>query len=435
LKKPFATIVIPLYNKRDYVGQCIESLLMQTLPDIEIICVDDKSTDDSISVVEGYIKQDKRVRLIRHDRNMGELKSRSSGVMAASGRYIMFLDADDEYELNACESLRQITKEHTADIYGFGTKVICSDDDIIKMMQVHFRMYCGYLYGKDILNKSFVEAVTSWFIWDKMYDSVLCKKVYEIIGDDHIDLPMSPVAPDGYAFSAIAYYAKSFFGVQEPYYRYHFGRGIMTNEKLSMECFERYCMSAITTENCRKFFADRGEANRYAEITNAFHTTMLNKCIDVWKTQISKHDMTEALKLLMHYWPHYEIIEQFARLVSGNASKTWEAPFSMLPKGGSIVLYGAGAVGKDYYRQITDSGVCDIALWVDRGYQDYKNSGLPVNMPETIAGTEFDCILIAIQDNEAASGIKKYLIDSLHVPTDKIVWKDPNLPIDEDVLI
>jgi glycosyltransferase involved in cell wall biosynthesis len=407
---------------------------MQTLPDIEIICVDDKSTDDSISIVEEYIKQDKRVRIIRHDRNMGELKSRSSGVMAASGRYIMFLDADDEYELYTCESLRQITRNHKADIYGFGTKVVCPDEDIRKMQQAHFRMYSGYLYGKDILYKSFVEAVTSWSIWDKMYDSVLCKKVYEIIGDDHIDLPMSPLAPDVYAFSAIAYYAKSFFGVQEPYYRYHFGRGIMNNEILSMDHFERYCMSAITTGNCRSFFTGRGEADRYADIINAFHIRMLNKCIDVWRKQISYHDTAEALKILMRYWPHDEIIEQFAGLVKGIANKTWETPFSILPKGGSIVLYGAGAVGKDYYRQINDSGVCNIALWVDSGYSAHQKNGLPVSAPDDIAGAEFDCVLIAINSHKAASDIKKYLVDSLRISEDSIIWKDPSAPINEDVL-
>jgi len=424
MSNPFISIVIPLFNKQEFIRQCLESLVIQTFSDIEIICVDDCSTDDSLAIACEYSKKDKRIRILCHEVNMGELKSRNTGVVAATGQYIVFLDADDELELFACEKLYLTAKQHSADIYGFGTKIVSRDKNTIARSRRLFKVHNGYLYGRDILQKSMVERTTTRYIWDKMYDSKLCKKAYEIMDEYHPVKKLSPVSADVYGFFIIAYFAKTFFGFEEQLYRYHYGRGIMGSEQLNLTQFERYCMSSLFVKSCCVFFDDQGVLGQYSEIIDVYRRDLLSICTATWKNQIAERDKAEALKIMMSYWPHSDLIELFsASWAEISSQKSWDVPFYLLPKGGRLVLYGAGEMGSDYYRQITDSGVCDIALWVDRDYLALQDSGLQVSAPNDIVNAEFDCILIAVLKSEAASSIKQFLMKAINVPENLIIWR------------
>jgi GT2 family glycosyltransferase len=92
---PRASVIVPTYNRGDALGRAIESVLRQELEDLELIVVDDCSTDDTESVVESY--DDPRVRYLRHETNRGGSAARNTGIEHASGEYVAFLDDDDEY--------------------------------------------------------------------------------------------------------------------------------------------------------------------------------------------------------------------------------------------------------------------------------------------------------------------------------------------------
>lgn len=91
------SVVTPLYNSQAFVADAVRSVLAQTLTDWEMIIVDDASTDDSAAVAESFSKQDRRLRLIRLKRNGGSAVSRNTAIDAARGRYIAFLDSDDQW--------------------------------------------------------------------------------------------------------------------------------------------------------------------------------------------------------------------------------------------------------------------------------------------------------------------------------------------------
>ena len=95
MRTPVVAVVIPVYNRRAVIGRAIETVLAQTWADLEIIVVDDGSTDDTATVVESI--GDERLRLIRHERNMGGGAARNSGINASTAPYIAFLDSDDEW--------------------------------------------------------------------------------------------------------------------------------------------------------------------------------------------------------------------------------------------------------------------------------------------------------------------------------------------------
>lgn len=92
------SVLIPIYNVKKYLGQCLDSVISQTEEDIEIICVEDGSTDGSCDILSDYAKRDARIRVMRHNDNMGLCKSRKDAVGAATGEYILFVDSDDYIE-------------------------------------------------------------------------------------------------------------------------------------------------------------------------------------------------------------------------------------------------------------------------------------------------------------------------------------------------
>jgi glycosyltransferase involved in cell wall biosynthesis len=105
------SVIVPVYNTETYLPACVESLLAQTHEALELIFVDDGSTDGSAAILDAYAKQDARVRVI-HKSNGGVSSARNAGIGAATGDYIGFVDSDDTVEPNYCEALLRVFKDH-----------------------------------------------------------------------------------------------------------------------------------------------------------------------------------------------------------------------------------------------------------------------------------------------------------------------------------
>ena len=91
---PTVSVIVPVYNAADYLAECLDSLLEQTLKEIEIICIDDGSTDSSLEILRSYEQRDSRVAVLKQN-NAGPGAARNNGIEAARGEYLYFLDADD----------------------------------------------------------------------------------------------------------------------------------------------------------------------------------------------------------------------------------------------------------------------------------------------------------------------------------------------------
>lgn len=114
------SVVVPVYNVADCLDACMESLRAQTLEDIEIICVNDGSTDDSRSVLDAWAARDSRICVV--DKQNGGLSSaRNAGIRAARSPYVCFLDSDDRFHARACEEMVRILENTGADVLTFGS--------------------------------------------------------------------------------------------------------------------------------------------------------------------------------------------------------------------------------------------------------------------------------------------------------------------------
>ena len=113
---PDISVIIPLYNARAYICHAIDSLLGQTMRELEILVVDDCSTDGSPELVEGRYGQEERVRLIRQKHNGGPGVARNTGIGLARGRYIAFCDSDDQVMPDCYETMYRVALSHDADV-------------------------------------------------------------------------------------------------------------------------------------------------------------------------------------------------------------------------------------------------------------------------------------------------------------------------------
>lgn len=98
------SVLVAVYNAEKFLRECLDSLIGQTLSDIEIICIDDCSTDSSLEILNEYARKDCRIRILRNERNMGQAVARNRGLAAAEGEYITMLDSDDWFSPDALQS-------------------------------------------------------------------------------------------------------------------------------------------------------------------------------------------------------------------------------------------------------------------------------------------------------------------------------------------
>ncbi len=116
MKHPLISIIVPCYKVEKFLDRCMESLIKQTLKEIEIILIDDLSPDSTPVLCDRWGNKDERIKVIHKKRNEGLGFARNTGLDYASGDYVMFLDSDDTFELDTCERMYKTAVAHNADV-------------------------------------------------------------------------------------------------------------------------------------------------------------------------------------------------------------------------------------------------------------------------------------------------------------------------------
>lgn len=116
MQDPLISIIVPVYNVDKYLTKCLDSLLEQTLTNIEIVCINDASTDNSLSILYKYAKQDGRLKVINLKENKRQGGARNEGLKVASGEFVGFVDSDDWVDVEMFKCLYNKAKEEKADI-------------------------------------------------------------------------------------------------------------------------------------------------------------------------------------------------------------------------------------------------------------------------------------------------------------------------------
>ena len=310
---PKISVVIPVYNTEEYLEQCLDSVLGQTLQDVEVICVDDCSRDGSYRIMEAYHARDPRVKIFRFNESKSALQARKTGVIASEGEYILFLDADDYLEPDACRKLYDKITREKVDILHFSSRVVnCANlpQGRIDSNQKLLTPYEGRIDGSDVFTACFAKKKYFFTLWNKLMKAELVKKAFSCMEDRYL-----PKAQDLYSFFVISYFAKSYKGwVTEPLHNYCMGRGVVGSSSMNPDKFERYCTQVNIVDALRRFSKEYNILDKTEEIIEKYHTQWLEECVRLWKNELPMEYAVEGWDILCRYWGCKNVIGAMAKL-------------------------------------------------------------------------------------------------------------------------
>ena len=272
---PKVSIVIPARNAEKTLAACLDSALSQTLRDIEVICINDGSTDRTREIIVAYMRKDSRVRGMSFNYSGRSVFARKMGIQDATGDYIMFLDADDLLLPAACENVVRLISEKNVDILQFGARVETTlemtqkeKDEIVKVRELDLKR-------KEILSACFIRGLFPYIQWNKIYRASLCKKAVAFMPDVYLY-----ISDDMYMSFFLYYFAESFCSVTEgPFYVYNYS-GRTRGKSTSFVIFQELCQVMDAFPLIEDFLRRRNDydCNRYVVdgMRNVIRITTLN---------------------------------------------------------------------------------------------------------------------------------------------------------------
>ena len=225
---PKVSIIVPVFNVEKYLKRCLESLISQTFKDIEIILVNDGSTDNSKNICEQFVKKDSRIILINKE-NAGVSSARNFGIEHSKGKYISFVDADDYVSIDMIDFLVKNLEKNKADISTCGHYNCYFNDDSIEKCYFKNSNDSGILDSRQSLQESLIGRKISLMPCDKLFKRELFDEIRFPVGVIYED---SAVIPKIMTKISKVYY--SFI----PKYYYVQRQNSITNSKFSYRNFD-----------------------------------------------------------------------------------------------------------------------------------------------------------------------------------------------------
>lgn len=260
---PLVSIVMPVFNDESTVSAALESALRQTLSHVEVICVDDASTDGTAGVIESFAARDPRVRLIRQDRNLSAFQSRRVGILAAEAEYVLFLDGDDELVVDAAQKALERAQATGSDLVGFGVTVVEKDGRTGGSYERRLQPIHRSLAGTGVLAGLFpVGKPAQGQLWRHLFRTTTLREAYGLLPDD---LTLARVNDLPLMFLAAAL-AMTYVSISDRLYVYHFGRGGSGHDIDSVERAEFYTSAIRSADSIRPAVGDLARTHGDAQL-------------------------------------------------------------------------------------------------------------------------------------------------------------------------
>lgn len=379
------SVIVPVYNIESYLRECVDSVINQTYPFLEIILVDDGSTDGSGAVCDEYAAVDDRIRVI-HKKNGGLVTARKAGLSMAKGEYIGFVDGDDWVEPDFFEVLYQKMKEVNTDFVQCGgyeerengeSEILCSwekDKYVVSdREEVLVDFYDNFLTRKGYINE---------FIWNKLFSKEFIFKRYETVPDHQQH------GEDFVCMCECMLTCRSFASVSKVLYHYRYREDSLSHDA-SVEMISKMCGLVSVM---------RGKLQEH----NCYFPAVKSRLDEIFWKSMQYHWENAMKDRLGHFYvPELETLN-----------------------GKKVVLYGAGRCGWDYYKQLRLYAQIEIVAWADKRAKEKENDCMEMTMPKDLAFVDYDVCLIAVRDEEVFEEIREELSGE-GIPKEKILWRKP----------
>lgn len=228
---------MPVFDDEEWVATALTSCLAQTERDIEVICVDDASTDATREIIERFQASDPRIRLIRQPTNRSAFQARRAGILAATAPYVLFLDGDDELAPRAAETALKLANRTGADVVGFGTEVIVPEGVSVGRFAAALQPQHTELIDDAIAPTLFPTGqIAQGHLWRYLWDVRLLHAAYDAVPAE-LELYRANDIP--IAFLALTR-ASHYVSTPERLYRYYWRRGVSGRQVTDVDAFDFY---------------------------------------------------------------------------------------------------------------------------------------------------------------------------------------------------
>lgn len=378
------SIIVPIYNIEEYVSKCIDSLCSQTYKNIEIILVDDGSTDQSGAICDQYAQIDARIKVV-HKENGGLVSARQAGAEVASGEYVLNVDGDDWVDVTRVELLVN--------------NGIQSDADMIYMNGLY------RVYGDNVIIDKY-STLPDLYSADEIFDKL-------------IDIR--------YCFKREMVASGCYWAVKRELYKraqLMVDRSVTVGEDL---LFTWLCVlnanSVYVMDNCTYYYLQRPSSMSHtASDAQAASVAALYKQI---KSELDKKQCEPIMYRRLALAVMRSIVAVDCSKILGQ-SDTYLYPYSSIRKGSKVVVYGAGDVGMRIVRYLSTSKEYSLCSWIDKYERKKVECGWQASAIESVYDLEYDYIAIAIADYDIVVQVKEELMER-GIPEEKIAIMDPNV--------
>ena len=257
------SIIVPVYNVLPYLDKCLSSLQIQDYNNCEFILIDDGSTDGSSELCRKFEQNDPRFKLIAHGENKGLMLARKTGIINASGEYILFLDGDDFYVdqgvLAYINNLIYIN--NNVDVIRFRCSVLGDNaEDLWNWINGDIEN-ASLMTGDELLNKIYNNNLFGWNVWNKVYRADVLKKVIALVPDKYFVL-----AEDAFYTFLICYFSKSvIFANDKPIVCYRTDVGV-SNSAICLNSFNKYTYEVECTFWLENIFRFDYPSKKYLDV-------------------------------------------------------------------------------------------------------------------------------------------------------------------------
>lgn len=372
------SIIVPVYNKAPYLMECLESLCLQTYNNIEIILVDDGSTDQSGNICQRFCTLDNRVHYL-YQSNQGQNSARKTGVESSNGDWIIFVDADDVVDYDMCKNLLHQQHDSEADVV-FGRIKLLTHDGKGKLFPILHRAYSGRELIHDVLSSRFFGTRVQLSLY-----SILFRKKYVLAALRQIDLRIT-YSEDVGVLLAVLLDAKKVDFIKKTVYYY------------------RVVSGSVAHSHDTSNIIDQKHLLHYLYRIFSQHN------VPQEDYRVIKWYIIRDLLL-----SGYEFFNDFKGLFPYFTGKRFKR----------IGIYGAGEIGKEMVKKL-HSGFF-ITGWYDKNYEVLQHQGIKVSSPDDIDIDSFDVLVVALQDPDIAKMVVEEL--RIHLPSSVPIY-----PISQDIL-
>ena len=321
---PKVSVIIPVHNVEAYLRQCLDSVLRQTLRDVEAVCVDDGSADGSAAILAEYAAKDARIRVISIP-NSGTVVARKRAVAAAAGEWCLFLDPDDWIAPETCERLVAAAAASGADVVQCGFVIEESAPRAAALRaksEAYFNRPAGMHAGETLFAKIYGEKTLAWNLIGRMARTSVCKPAFAELADAY-----SINETDVYATFHLVPRVRSLEVIADRFYHYRYGVGISTTPRLRLESFLRTLGKLDTWRELVDFaarrFPDGVDARALVEGIGRMMAANLFSAI---VGRIARPaDRAAALRELLAQCPHGLLADALAERYANNPSALAEA--------------------------------------------------------------------------------------------------------------